>query len=277
MFGFFLILMATTFSEIGVSTGKTEVEKKKDSIYSMGFFSSLIGTILLFLIAFYKNSFVFSFASLPTFTLRVVLEILLTFLTILAIVKADRGTFSFIKVGTLPLLVVADLILGYELKIYQIIGVGIIVFALAFLFLNHGIRRNGAFYSALSAILAAGTLSLFKYDITKYNSVEAEQGIISLVLLIFLFCMAYFKAKENPLKLLRKKEFFAQSFFEGVGGVLASFAYVFMPASIITAAYRSFSVLAAMISGNIYFNEKRFLIKLACLLFISAGLVLLVV
>ena len=216
-------------------------------------------------------------ASLPTFIPRVILEILLTFFTVSAIVKADRSTYSFIKVGTLPLLVIADLVLGYELQAYQIIGVGIIIFALAVLFLNHGINKKGIFYSALSAILAVATLSLFKYDITKYNSVEAEQGIISVILLIYLFFMARLITKENPLKLLKKKEFFAQSFFEGMGSVLVSFAFIFAPASIITTALRSFSVLAAMISGSIYFHERHFLIKLACFVFIAIGLVLLVV
>ncbi|OGZ02616.1 MAG: hypothetical protein A2430_00350 [Candidatus Liptonbacteria bacterium RIFOXYC1_FULL_36_8] len=277
MVGLFLILIASTFSEIGVSIGKIEVKKKKDSIYSMGFLSLFIGTVFFFLIALIKNSFVFSLASLPTFIPRVILEILLTFFTVSAIVKADRSTYSFIKVGTLPLLVIADLVLGYELQAYQIIGVGIIIFALAVLFLNHGINKKGIFYSALSAILAVATLSLFKYDITKYNSVEAEQGIISVILLIYLFFMARLITKENPLKLLKKKEFFAQSFFEGMGSVLVSFAFIFAPASIITTALRSFSVLAAMISGSIYFHERHFLIKLACFVFIAIGLVLLVV
>ena len=208
MFGLFLVLIASAFSEIGVSIGKTEVEKRKDSIYSMGFFSLFIGTVFFFLIALIKNSFVFSLASLPTFIPRVILEILLTFFTVSAIVKADRSTYSFIKVGTLPLLVIADLVLGYELQAYQIIGVGIIIFALAVLFLNHGINKKGIFYSALSAILAVATLSLFKYDITKYNSVEAEQGIISVILLIYLFFMAPPITKENPLKLLKKEGIF---------------------------------------------------------------------
>ena len=108
----------------------------------------------------------------------------------------------------MPLLVIADLVLGYELQAYQIIGVGIIIFALAVLFLNHGINKKGIFYSALSAILAVATLSLFKYDITKYNSVEAEQGIISVILLIYLFFMARLITKENPLKLLKKEGIF---------------------------------------------------------------------
>jgi len=51
MFGLFLVLIASAFSEIGVSIGKTEVEKRKDSIYSMGFFSLFIGTVFFFLIA----------------------------------------------------------------------------------------------------------------------------------------------------------------------------------------------------------------------------------
>ena len=208
MFGLFLVLIASAFSEIGVSIGKTEVEKRKDSIYSMGFFSLFIGTVFFFLIALLKNSFVFSLASLPTFILRVILEIALINFTVFAIVKADRSTFSFIKVGTLPLLVAADLVLGYELRDYQILGIGIIIFALAVLLFNHGINKKGIAYAALSAILAAATLSLFKYNITKYNSVEAEQGIISVILLIYLFFMARLITKENPLKLLKKEGIF---------------------------------------------------------------------
>ena len=104
---------------------------------------------------------------------------------------------------------------------------------------------------------------------------EAEQAIITLILMCYFFCMAYFSARENPLSFFRKRIFFGQSLSSGIGGILSSFAYSFGLASIITAASRSFEIFWAIISGKKYFHEKSTTIKFFSMGFIILGLFLL--
>ncbi len=277
MIGLLLITASTFFQEIGASIGKKEVEDHKESIYTMGFLSLAVGTLFFLLIVFLKNEFIFSLASLPTLGVRIVLEIAQAHMTMLAIAYADRSTTGFLRIGTIPLLLATDIFLGYTINFAQIIGISLIAVALIFLLINHGIRKKGIGYIIFTTINAVITLSLFKYNITNFNSVEAEQSIVMSVLIIYFLIMAFFIAKENPIKFLKKPIFIGQSFSEGIGAVLGSFAYLFAPASIITTAKRSLSVLWSIVAGKVYFHEKHLIIKLMAFTLIIGGLVLLVV
>lgn len=196
-------------------------------------------------------------------------------MSILAITRADRSTFGFLRILTIPLLLATDIILGYSVGTNEIVGISIIITALMFLFVNHGIKKEGAWLVIFTAINAVATISLFKYNITHFNSVEVEQIIIHLVLLIYFLGMALRVAKENPLRFLRKPIFFAQSAAAGVGSVFISFAYLFGSASVITTIKRAAAIFWAMLSGNRFFEEKGFLIKFISLILIAIGLVFL--
>jgi drug/metabolite transporter (DMT)-like permease len=103
----------------------------------------------------------------------------------------------------------------------------------------------------------------------------AEELIIFAVLAVAFFFGAFFWAKENPLRLLRKPIFTAEALTDGFGGVIHSFAYAFAPASIILAATRSSSVFWSVISGNRLFHEKDALVKLISLAILIVGILLL--
>ncbi len=277
MIGLLLVLTSTFFWEIGFLIGKDKVKKHKESIYTMGFLSLFWGTIILVATGLIRDSFVFSASSLPTFGIRIFLEIVQAHIIMLAITKSDRSTFGFLRIITIPLLLMADVALGYTITPLQIVGIGTIVLSLILLFINHGIKKQGAWLVLFTAVNAPVTIFLYKYNITNFNSVEAEQGILFLILMVYFFFMAYFMTKENPILFLRKPIFFLQSLSMGLGSVVMSFAYLLAPASIITTGKRSFSILWTMISGNIYFHEKHFLIKFFSFILIVAGLVLLVI
>ena len=278
MFWFLLVAAATFFQEISSSIGKFEVQGRKESIYTMGFLNLAWGTLFFLCIAiFIRKEFLFASASLPTFIARAILEIIQAQMTMLAITKADRSAFGFIRIGTIPLLLIIDVALGYTIGLTQVFGISLIVIALIFLLINHGIRKNGLVFVVFTTINAAITLSLFKYNITNFNSVEAEQSMMMGILLVYFFLMAFFIAKENPIQFLKKPVFFTQSFSEGIGSVLMSFAYLFAPASIITTVKRSSSILWAMGSGKIYFHEKRLILKIISFILIISGLVLLAI
>lgn len=231
-----------------------------------------------FVIAFaIRQKFVFSFASLPTFGARALLEILQAHVSAYAVVRADRSTFSFIRTLTIPLLFGVDLFLGYAIGFKQGLGVGIIVLTLLFLFFNHGISKKGIWWTLAGAINAVFTISLFKYDITHYNSIEAEQLLISVILLLYFAVIAKIKFSENPILFIFQKRFFVQSSSYGIASIFGSFAYGFAPASIIIAVERSTSVIWAVFSGNFYFREKGLLIKIITALFLVGGFILLMV
>ena len=285
MFGILLTAFGTLADEVSTSIGKWEVTRGRESIFTMGFLSSLWGAVFLLVLAFlvpkgffapgFPGGFVFNMASLPTFMPRVLLEILQAYVTVYAIAHADRSTYGFLRIITIPLLLVTDILLSYSFNLSQIAGMTFIIASLFILFMNHGIRRQGAGVVLFIAVNAVITISLYKYDITLFNFIEAEQSIVSLVLLVFFFFMAFTRAGENPLRLLARPVFFFQSLLSGVSGAVTSFAYLFGTASIITTALRAFSVLFAMLSGHFYFREKKLWIKISVFSLITVGLVLL--
>jgi len=153
-------------------------------------------------------------------------------------------------------------------------GITLIILALLIIFSNHGIKKKGVGYVTFSALNAVLTISLFKYDISHFNSVAAEQLFINLILLICFLSLALVKAKENPFVFLTKPIFFLQSAAIGLGGVMESFAYNYGVASIITAAKRSIAIFWSILSGRTYFREKHIVIKFFVFFVLLAGLFL---
>lgn len=276
MIGVLMTVVAGFFAEIGSSIGKREVNNHKESIYTMGFLNTFWITAILIAVAFLiKGSFVFSLASLPTFIVKIILELFQVHMSLLAIVTASRSTFGFLRIWTLPLLLIVDITLGYTVTAWQAGGIFVLIIAFVVLFMNHGIEKKGSGYVMFTAFNAVATISLYKYNITHYNSVVAEQSLSYLILLLYTFLMASFVAKENPLSFFKKPRFLLQSLSEGVAGIISSFAYLFAPASIITAAGRSAGVFWSVLSGNVYFKESHPLLKMSAVALIGVGIFLL--
>lgn len=97
-----------------------------------------------------------------------------------------------------------------------------------------------------------------------------------LFLLAYFYIVALCVGKENPLRLLRQRIFFTQSFAAGAGSVVMSFAYLFASAAVITSAKRSLSMLWSILSGSMYFHEKHIAVKLVSFILLAAGVILLV-
>lgn len=284
MFGLLILAVATFSNEVANSIGKKAVQKKEESVYTMGFLHTFWATLFILVLAFivpkdffiegFPGGFTFSLASLPTFIPRLVLEIVQLHVSLFAITRADRSTFSFLGIITIPLLLFVDILLGYPISTIQLAGITLIFISLLILFANHGIRRKGMFLVIFSAINAVITVSLYKYNISNFNSVEAEQGIILLALLVYTYLLANKRCGENPLVFFLRPLFLFQSIIKGFGGVLISFAFLFAPASIIMAGKRSFTIIWSIISGNIYFKEKRLAVKIVGFLLITTGIIL---
>ena len=265
------------FEELGTSIAKRNILAKVAGIYTIGFLNTLAGAIILFgTIVVFNQDFIFSSKSLPTFSLRALLEIFQAYVTMMALSLADRSTNGFLRVLTLPLLLLVDAVLGYALTVHQVIGVSFIVLAFIFLFINHGIKKQGSGFVIFSAVNAVATISLYKYDITNYNSVAAEQIIIFAILSVYFLLMAVFVSKENPFLMLKNRKLLLQPILHGMGGTILSFAYALAPASVITSAKRSIEVLWSVLSGNLIFKEKHFAVKVTAFALIAAGVYFLV-
>ncbi len=275
MLGILLQGIASLFGEISGSLGKWIVAKRVESFYAIGFQNSLIA--LLFFIAYTlggAGTFRLNPASFPSLALLVILAIAQAYATMKGMALAGRGTFNFIRTGTMPLLLIIDLFAGYHLSTYQIAGIVVVMCALLFLYMNHGIERKGAGLVAFTAVNAAITIGIYKWHITVWNSVAAEQLVlIGGQMLFFLFC-TLFIAKENPFRLLWRRLPFLQSAAYAGDSFVGSFAYLFAPASVILAATRSFAVLWGILFGNRFYHEKGLLLKSATFVVVVAGIVL---
>ncbi len=276
MLGIVLTFIGTLFDEISGSIGKNQANHNKESPYTMAFLSLFWASIFFLLFSITKtNSFVFDLRSLPTFCIRSILEIAQLYLSILALIKADRSTFSFIRTITIPSLLVVDIFLGYSINLEQMAGLTLIILALVFMFSRHSIGKKGAGLATISAINAVITTSLFKYDITHYNSVIAEQLLITLILLVCFSIIIILKEKRSPLSLFGNITFSIQSITSGIGSIFESYAYNYGVASVLMATKRSSSILLAIISGNIFFKERHTAVKIVVFLLLSLGTLLL--
>ncbi len=228
------------------------------------------------IIGFSRHSMIFSMESLPTFLLRAFLEILQVHITILAIVKADRSDFGLIRTLTIPFLLIVDIALGYVITTKQLFGITFIFIAIALLLSVEHLRTKGLWLLIGSALNAVITISLYKYNISHFNSVEAEQSLISLFVMVYLFFCAMMIYKEDPFRFIRKPIFMVQTVTSGLASVIVSYAYLFAPATIITTATRSFSVFFSLLSGKIYFKESNIVAKAFVFSLMAVGLILLV-
>ncbi len=275
MLGIAIAFVSSAFSELSDSIGKKKVNDGVASYYTFGFLNLLFGTAILIFIAVWRHTFLFSPASLPTFIPRVFLEILQAHVGVLAVIKADRGDFGPIKTLTVPLLLIVDILLGYTVTPIQIFGVALISVTILLLLAYENFQTKGLMLILVTAVNAVATISLYKYDITHFNSVESEQMIVQLILLLYFFVLAVRIGRENPLSFLTKRPFLIQAMASGPVSSVGSFAYMFAPASVITAALRAFAVLFSILSGRFYFKEGKFILKIFVFLGILTGLILL--
>jgi len=286
MFAILLVGLGSLIAELGYSIGKKEVASQKETILGMGFLNALWVTFFLFILVFFlpsdflpggiNSGFVFNPESLPTFILRIGLEILILHLVLKGVTLASRTTFSFLRMITIPLLLVIDLFLGYDITTYELIGIGIILLTTLYLASSSILEKIGMWYVIGSAVLAAGTISIYKYHITNYNSVAGEQLTMSAILIVYLFCATLYTTKKNPLRHLRRPRVLIQSFSIGIASVLISFAFLFGASSVVVAAKRTTSVLWSIMSGHFFFNEKKFVFKIHAFLILIGGLYFLI-
>lgn len=132
--------------------------------------------------------------------------------------------FCVPKLFTIPILLVLDIILGYNISSFDISGVLLIFVGVYVLLHNNTAGKRGAGLILIAAVIAAATTALYKYDISKYNSVAAEQLIVCSVILVYLWVAGRVMKKPVKLKLLFHRVTGAQAISAGLSTVLISLA-----------------------------------------------------
>ncbi len=275
LFAIILILGGSILSEVSSSLGKYTVNQKVVGLFSLGFLNSLIGFGLFAgTIAFQPEAWKFSSASVPILAARIVLDCFQLYWTLKATAAATRGTFGLVRSATIPLVLIADLLLGYTLGPWMLVGMALIFSTLVILAALGDLDGKGLKYVALSAVNAAVTITLFKYNITHHNSVATEQTIV-MACMALVFLLLAIRAKERLFQAFRHPLLVAEGSSLGGAGLLDAFAYTFVPASVAITMIRALSVFWSIVFGKAYFKEAHFVPKLVGCVVIILGIVLL--
>ena len=189
---------------------------------------------------------------------------------------ADRTTFGFLRVLTIPLLLLVDVALGYTLTLVQFVGVSLITLSLVFMFLGKRISRKGVALSLFSAVNAVITISIYKYDITNFRSVAVEGMYITAILFCYFALRSFILHGSGMFRTLYRKDVAYLAGGNGVAAVLVSFAYQYGPASLILAMVRAGSLFWSFIFGAIYFGEVGVRRKFAVLSLLVVAILLIV-
>ncbi len=272
MFAGLLIFIGSFFGELSESVGKKQVQKKTEDIYALGFLNSFWVSIFFLITIIFGADFRFNLASLPTFLPRLFLEIILAHIMVLGIIKAERSSFAYLRLITIPLVLIIEIALGNSISSYQILGVTLMFAGLFLLLFRNTKSRAGFWPVAIGAVIAAITLSLFKYDITYFNSVAAEQFVITSAIVMYFFIASKLKSRPINLGLLIKPRTGLQCISPGLETMLVSLAFYFAPASIITVLKRTAAMFWSLVFGRRYFNEKGLLVKVISGALIAIGL-----
>jgi len=287
MIGIIITSFATLIGEVGQSLSKEELHQRRESHYELAFINGLFGILFFLTIVFLVPShteigqqfsgLVFNIDSLPTFITRLVLEIILIHLIIIGLEKASRATFSFLRILTIPFLVVADIALGFNISWLEILGMGVILTTVLTMLSTRTLRTAGAWHVAGGSLLAVFTISLYQYNITNFNSIAGEQLMMYACLGTYLGIASVYTTRKNPLRHLKRPRVAIRAISGGLASVMISFAFLFAPSSIITTAKRTSAILWAILSGNRFFHEQHIGAKLAGLGMLSISLIMLAI
>lgn len=211
-------------------------------------------------------------------TILIALYIISCFLSIYfamnAINIADRSTNSLFSVLVLPMLLFADILLWYEITTYHIIGVIFIVLILFFSSYNWSISTKWIYYVLWTQITAAFGITIYKYLITHYVSVEAIILVVSIFMVITFSIITIYNLWIKWLTVCFKYNNLQIWFLTSIWQTLWLFAYLFWPASIVTAIRRIFQMFWWVVFGKLLFHEENFWKKIWNLAVLSIGILI---
>ena len=176
---------------------------------------------------------------------------------------ADRSLVAIFSVIILPALMIADYFMWYALDIFQIVWIFWIVFVLIYSSYSNTLNLKWLRYVLLSQLFWFISIVSFKILIMNYSFVYAQMALNALIVsLIYLFMLTKILWKQSIFEIL-KKDYLLVGAFYGVWSLLAWLAYLFWPATIVTAFKRVWAMFWWVVFGKLVFHEINFWKKLA--------------
>lgn len=270
---FLIVLFSTLAHEAANSIAKKSIASKTESLYAFGFLGFFwVAVFMAVTVLFFGADFRLSAASLPTLLTRILVECLLVYVAAKAVAVADRSTAGFLHTLTIPLLLLVDIAMGYGITLVQVGGIALLFLGIGLLFLRSKKSNRGAKYLIAMSLIGVITTSLYKYNITHFNSVAAEQLVVVVCIMLFFSLLAAVHRKRQPVTLLFKRSTGAQALASGLGIAIESFAFLFAPPSIVIAFKRGFALLWSIFFGHKWFHEHKLALKLRAATLALAGL-----
>lgn len=270
---FLIVLFSTLAHEAANSIAKKSIASKTESLYAFGFLGFFwVAVFMAITVLFFGADFRLSAASLPTLLTRIVVECLLVYVSAKAVAVADRSTAGFLHTLTIPLLLLVDIGMGYGITLIQVGGIALLFSGIGLLFLRSKKSNRGAKYLIVMSLIGVITTSLYKYNITHFNSVAAEQLVVVICIMLFFSLLAAIHRKRQPITLLFKRATGTQALASGLGIAIESFAFLFAPPSIVIAFKRGFALLWSIFFGHKWFHEHKLALKLRAATLALAGL-----
>ncbi len=252
-----LIWLGTLFWEISGSLMK--IHNKQLNPLQRAFLISLFivfSSLILIYLFWFKLTF-----NVTNFLLILYLiagSIVYYYFILKAVWIADRSTLNIFILLKIPLVLIIDLIIGYQLSNIQIIWILTIFTLIAFINYkeNKIYNLNGLKYIIFAIIIWSINISIFKILVENGNNIPSLVIAYSLFSCIFFGIRLFIKWWISNFKFLTNKTFLLIWFVSSLNTLLIAFSYLFLPPSIITTYKNTFSLLRSHISAKVIFNEK---------------------
>jgi len=254
------------------------VKKEKQDLtplakaFMLSFFSFLISLATLLL----KEGFVFEVNKI---SIAIVVYLVFGLLgykysVIRGIEEWERSIMSFFWLLSLPFLLLSDFVLGYDVSLYQAIGVLFILSILAFVKFNKTKKFDLTWIRRIliAQLIAFFNISSFKRAIENYTNVSTIVTMYTGAGTIIFAILNFIKHKE--LTCLSSKKNWLIWFFQWASGLVNNLAYYFWWGWVVTTIKRTVSIVWGYLSGKYVFNEKGWKEKLIIVCALIFGVVI---
>ena len=170
---------------------------------------------------------------------------------------ADRSTSSIFSVLVLPMLLISDLVLWYEINMYQIVWVLFITFILLLSSYNGTLNLKWLKYILTTTGIAFLNTMVFKYTISHGSNVSTMLFIQSIFAMLIAIMVVYKQMWLNWIKAMMKKDYMIIWAIRGTNTMLTSLAYMFGPASIISSFKRMCAMFWWVVFWKLIFHEAN--------------------
>jgi len=173
----------------------------------------------------------------------------------------------------IPLLLVLDILLGYEITARHILGGIMLLGMLIYIIYKGDFSMKGIKYVIAANLLSVLTITAFKYSTSYFGSTELVNFYSALFAGgLFVVIVGRTKGIKGILKICKPK-YLAFASLYGIASVLNAAAYKYMISSMVIACKRFFAMMFGIISGKLYFQEKNLLKKISVASMIGMGVI----